>query len=146
MIPSICLQTGLGNTPVERLHQKTSVLQPVVPVRLEGAVGEGIDRSPFGWGMRCDLSDNPKELQEEIFQSAQMQKTQAEALYIIFNKSAHAQVLQRVQHLITHRSQPPVILLTARAPWDRWRREKKRAFIPTQEFPCFGKCKLEHYY
>jgi len=33
------------------------------------------------------------------FQPAQTQKTQAQASYMIFNKSDHAQVLQHVQHL-----------------------------------------------
>lgn len=48
--------------------------------------------------------------------------------------------------LIIHTSQSLAIPFTARAPQDRWRREKKGAFTPTQEFPCSGKCKLEHYY
>lgn len=144
MIPNIHLQTGLGNTYMEKIHQKTSVFQPVVPVLLEGAVGEGIDSSPLGWGMR--FIRGPQGAMGGKFQPAQMQRAQAQASSIIFNKSDHAQVLQHATALIIHTSQPPAILFTARAPRNRWRREKKGAFIPTQEFPCFGKCKLEHYY
>lgn len=53
--------------------------------------------------MKRDLSENPKKLQKEKFQPAQMQKTQAQTSYIIFNKSDHVQALQRVEHLsFTH--------------------------------------------
>lgn len=50
MIPNIHLQEGLGNTQMERLHQKTSVFQPAVRVLLEGAAGEGRDRTPWVGG------------------------------------------------------------------------------------------------
>lgn len=86
---------------------------------------------------------SPKEIHRVNLQPAQMQKTHTQASYIMFNKSDHVQLLQHVEHLsLTSLLQ----LFTAQAPRDRWRREKKGAFIPTQEFPCFGKCKLEHYY
>lgn len=92
---------------MERVPQKTAVFQPGAPVLSEGALGKVPTAVPWvGGGNKINQTTLRSYTGKGFSQTpAQMQKTQARALYIILSKSDHVQVLQCTQHLsFTHLS------------------------------------------